>query len=278
MQTHNQNRTALSRFIEKAKNSLFKKSYSLTDITALLALVLSLYQFYQQNVKQAQEEFMNKFGVIREATKTGNLSNQFLVKELVRELDTKQHMKEMTDVQKEVLSLGYGFIGNYKRSFEISKSNILSNLRTGDYEAAYLFYSDFQYAALRNDSVRVLRKVYRTLDSIFTAQNNFPNKKYLNGLYSIGMLEYAVAKNDLSAVLSYMTLFMENFDANLYNFNYPRILGYMNPEMRDNEAFVNAHKLLLEKNNSSEINYNTQSKIMVAEMAKVFGLGNQTQQ
>lgn len=257
-------------FLSSVKTFFSNRKYSATDIIAMLALILSLYQFYFQKVKQEKEEYEKKFLTIRESSKFSKLSDLLTIKELLKELDNKQRYGSMTDVQKETLALGYKVIRNDKRSFEISKENIETNLNNKSFDAAGIYFDNFSVAAMNLGEVKSLENVFTQLDRYYTVSKNRNQKDYLNARYSMMMMEYSIRNRDSQGTLKFMERFYNNFDSEMFENIYRQLLDVMSPEIRKSPSFVKIHNQLLEKYRLSEIANNSFAETYLKGLEKMF--------
>jgi hypothetical protein len=263
-------------FISILKVFFSNRKYSLTDIIASLALMLSLYQFYFQIIKQEKEEYEKKFSTIRESAKNLTLSDVLTIKELLKEIDNEKQYSLMTDVQKETLALGYSKIRSNKRAYEISKENINTNIKQKNFDAASIFFDTYLQGALHMGEIDSLRSTFNQLDNYYVSIRNQKLRDNINANYSIAMLDYSIRNNDIQGTLNFMQKFIVVFNPQLFENSYRNILGIARPEIRANQRFIELNKQLLERYQSSEITYNSFIKTMMTEMEKtILKIGSQ---
>lgn len=233
------------------KDSFLNKKYSLTDITATLALLLSMYQFYIQNIERRKEEYEKKFSTIRDSSKKPDLADILHIKEILNDIDTEKNYKRMSDVQKETLALGYSLANNHKRSFEISKENIELNIRNNNFDAAKIYYDNFIPSALSLGEINTLTSFFNQFDKYYTNNKDGLSKYNLNSQFSLFMLEYWVYENNLQEVLKHMRKFCLYFDAEDFEKRYFIISSRISPEIENNYQFIELNKVLTSKYKSS---------------------------
>ena len=113
---------------QKKKRSILSRTLSFSNIIALAAILLSLFQFYRTEQKEEEASYEVQFKELSELMNdyrsqqpTKNLNLLSRIDEKIKAIENKstRNNKRLTHQQKVLLSDGYGFTQNYDKAYPI---------------------------------------------------------------------------------------------------------------------------------------------------------------